>query len=69
MKIEIKKKQLEVLICVNEDELSLLLCGLGATSPKSRENSGMSKDQAAFVGDFYFMLSDAVHNSRSEGEA
>lgn len=57
MKAAISHESVSVTLTMLPDELELLIKGLGATSPVSREKAGMSKEQADVVGKFFWALS------------
>lgn len=61
MKVEVQKIYT---IALTESEVKLLTGGLGATSPRSRIEAGMSPEQSGYVGGFYNILADAYEDNK-----
>lgn len=64
MNVEVDTETITVKLTVTSQELELIVRGLGATSPRSRMNAGMSEEQADMVGQFFWALSAAMEERK-----
>ena len=56
MKAKIEKQDWVITLTMSTEEYKLLFEGIGSTSLPSRIESGMTRDQAVAVGDFWGVL-------------
>lgn len=64
MKAELVSDTITVKLTVTPKELELIVRGLGATSPRSRMNAGMSEEQADMVGQLFWAVADFVEERK-----
>jgi hypothetical protein len=60
MKASIERETLTVKLTLTAEELDLIVRGIGRTSHRSREEAGMSDEQALMLGQLFFALNDAM---------